>query len=234
MDNELNKMPLISEWVVYVYNKQAFKTICNGAKKDFHAKPYFEICRLKTVNDAIFFVKLMSEIIEPENNIRVMDKRDYIIMRNGITPIWEDPANINGGIYSVIVSHQNGNRIWMDFFLSIVGETLSKNMSSINGMSYSHITSNNNFNMNFPPKQKSNSTYIKIWDGKEGNDLASFQGSLSQEIINHVKNESAIYTPHKNKKDFKNDGTIYDRLKSSNAVGGGNKYGRPGAKSYNR
>ena len=37
---------------------------------------------------------------------------DYIIMRKGIEPIWEDPKNSNGGTFTVKMAHSKGYDVW--------------------------------------------------------------------------------------------------------------------------
>lgn len=73
------------------------------------------------------------------------------VMRKGITPMWEDPRNRNGGCFSYKVINKFVPEVWRALFYSICGETLctdSKNNKHINGIAIS---------------PKKNFCIIKIW-----------------------------------------------------------------------
>ena len=104
---------------------------------------------------------------------------DYIIMREGIEPIWEDPRNKNGGTFSVKIGHKKGYENWSMFMTHILGETLMQDMSNINGISMSYISSDDDMGPTVaegtissvgsapsPSFADRGSTFLKIWDGK--------------------------------------------------------------------
>lgn len=73
------------------------------------------------------------------------------VMREGITPMWEDPRNRNGGCFSYKISNKFVPEVWKKLFYSITGETLCKDMNHsqhVNGITIS---------------PKKNFCIIKIW-----------------------------------------------------------------------
>jgi hypothetical protein len=62
------------------------------------------------------------------------------IMKDGITPLWEDPANRNGGAFSFKIPNKNVNLVWHHLFYVLCGGSLTKDKKYyplINGMSIS-------------------------------------------------------------------------------------------------
>ena len=47
------------------------------------------------------------------------------VMRKGITPMWEDPKNRNGGCFSFKVVNKQVPAVWKSLFYALCGETLS-------------------------------------------------------------------------------------------------------------
>jgi hypothetical protein len=73
------------------------------------------------------------------------------VMRDGITPMWEDSKNRNGGAFSFKVANKLVPAVWKTLFYALCGETLStdKSLSSMfNGITIS---------------PKKNFCIIKIW-----------------------------------------------------------------------
>ena len=73
------------------------------------------------------------------------------VMREGITPMWEDPKNRNGGCFSYKVVNKLVVEVWKTLFYLLCGETLcvdSKYNKHINGITIS---------------PKKNFCIIKIW-----------------------------------------------------------------------
>ena len=91
------------------------------------------------------------------NNFHLLDKsnNDIFIMRDGVTPIWEDLNNRYGGICSLKIDYYNkmgrneiGSEIMFCITTLIVNESLIRNNQDINGISYSI---------------RNKSIFIKIW-----------------------------------------------------------------------
>ena len=73
------------------------------------------------------------------------------VMRDGITPLWEDPKNRTGGCFSFKVINKQVNAVWKSLFYAMCGETLCvdpRYNSLINGITIS---------------PKKNFCIIKIW-----------------------------------------------------------------------
>lgn len=199
----LTNINLPNPWVVYLYDKQVFKKMVSN--KQNTAKPNKEIYTLNTLNDLIYFLKLMSV---KENDKLNLDANDYIIMRKGIEPIWEDPKNIDGGTFTLKVAHSKGYEIWEMFIMYMIGETLTKEMDKINGITVSYIPST------FQNSQNNESyTYIKIWDGEKDRTRDEFVNILPNDLLIKIKSESLLYSQNSKKKDF-NEKDIMSKIKN--------------------
>jgi hypothetical protein len=73
------------------------------------------------------------------------------LMRDAITPMWEDPKNRRGGCFSYKVLNKYVAEVWRDLFFLTCGETLTSNKST-----WSHING-----ITISPKK--NFCIIKIW-----------------------------------------------------------------------
>lgn len=206
----LKNILLPNEWVFYLYNKQLFKKIAN--RPNFKAKPHKEVCTIKTVNDLIYLLKLMEVRIDTDSASHKtnLDMNDYIIMRKGIEPIWEDPKNSNGGTFTIKMLHAKGYDVWSTFVMYILGETLGGDMQYINGITVSYIPDQNQNNFQSPTHNPSY-TYIKIWDGKPNRTRDEFVKILPPDLFDKIKDESIMYSRHNEKKSF-NDRNITNKL----------------------
>ena len=73
------------------------------------------------------------------------------VMRDGITPMWEDPKNRNGGCFSYKIINKHAPEVWKTLLLLLCGETLCikpEFSKHINGITIS---------------PKKNFCIIKIW-----------------------------------------------------------------------
>jgi hypothetical protein len=87
---------------------------------------------IETVEQAI----LLNHTI-PENIVKTCM---LFVMREGITPLWEDPKNRNGGCFSFKISNRIVFDVWKNVFYCLVGESLFKNRElekKINGITIS-------------------------------------------------------------------------------------------------
>lgn len=229
-DTSLTNINLPNQWVLYLYDKALFKKIANQPK--FQAKPHKEICTISTVNDLMYILQLLEVKIESKLKIEFMnnnkinlDANDYIIMRKGIEPIWEDPRNSNGGTFTIKMNHTKGYDVWSTFVMYMLGETLTYDMSNINGITVSYISDAYNFSNNNPNNNNSY-TYIKIWDAKSDRTRDQFVSILPIDLMNKIKDESLLYTPNNKKKHYGQE-DIISKLTSNkkNYNGGGNDRG---------
>jgi len=93
------------------------------------------------------------------------------VMRDGITPVWEDPKNRNGGCFSYKIINKHAPEVWRNLFHVLCGETLclnSEHSKHLNGITIS---------------PKKNFCIIKIWM-----DVSSLQDpSIISPIYNLVR-----------------------------------------------
>ena len=136
------------------------------------------------INDYIFIDNINSiekfiEIFEAFDTIWYSGM--FFLFREHITPIWEDPFNINGGCYSYKVSSDEIQNKWFELFFNYINDKLGKNKinnDNINGIS---IT------------VKKNSNILRIW--LKDNELANIN---NYNIINNKsKFSSILYKKHK-------------------------------------
>jgi hypothetical protein len=109
--------------------------------------------------DLASYTVLMDNINSVENVIELNHKiNDYVVrncmlfvMRAGITPMWEDPKNRNGGCFSYKVGNKNVPEVWKHLFYYLCGESIcdkSEHCTHVNGITIS---------------PKKNFCIIKIW-----------------------------------------------------------------------
>ena len=205
-DMALTNISLPNKWTLYLYEKQLFKKMAD--RPNFKATPCKELCTIGTVNDLIYILQLMEVKTEPKiklgpitSNKINLDANDYIIMRKGIEPIWEDPKNSNGGTFTIKMNHIRGYDVWSTFVMYMLGETMTYEMDNINGITVSYIP-----DTNCPRGQLSSPgdsyTYIKIWDGKPNRTKEQFINILPLDLYEKVKNESLMYSQNNKKEDF--------------------------------
>lgn len=75
------------------------------------------------------------------------------LMRDGITPLWEDPRNCTGGCFSYKVFNKHVEQVWKDMMCMVCGETMLTNPQDNNCVNGITISPKKNF------------CIIKIWIG---------------------------------------------------------------------
>jgi hypothetical protein len=110
---------------------------------DWSVKGYKLIYNLKSLEDAI----VMAETT-PDPLIKACM---LFVMKDGITPMWEDPKNRNGGCFSYKVSNKNVCEVWRELNYVLVGETISTDSLFVNCVTGITISPKKNF------------CIIKIW-----------------------------------------------------------------------
>jgi hypothetical protein len=109
--------------------------------------------------DLASYIKIMENIDNIEKLIAINESiPEHIVkhcmlfvMKTGVTPMWEDPKNRNGGCFSFKVLNKQIYTVWKSLFYALCGETLCidrKYNSLINGITVS---------------PKKNFCIIKIW-----------------------------------------------------------------------
>jgi hypothetical protein len=153
---------LSSTWTVWIHE---------NSNCDWSIESYKSIFTIDSVGSMWRFLSIFDNL---DKNVR-----HYYIMRDGITPIWEDNRNINGAICSIMIDNVTKNRsfkgdLGVDAFIAIciltMNESFVKNNSEINGLSYAI---------------KGRSPFIKIWiDNYEKN--KDFINKLPMSLLNTI------------------------------------------------
>ena len=233
---ELKQILLPNKWTFYLYDKLLFKKI--ASKSNYVHKPHKQICQISTLNDLMYIFYLMK--IKSESKIGIptieklnLDQNDYIIMRDGIEPIWEDPKNSNGGTFTIKMDHSKGYDVWETFVMYMLGEKMSYDMANINGITVSYISDSGANQTGTGATSTSTSTstsigtncntYLKIWDGKTNRTKDQFIGVLPQDLYSKIKSESLRYSQNNKKKDF-NEKNIINKLNNGKDRGGFSGY----------
>lgn len=204
----LSNIKLPNEWKLYLYNKALFKKIANDPNINIRKKkPYEEKCTITSLNDLVYILQLMdvkntaknSSTNKVDNTKKNLDAHDYIIMRKGIEPIWEDPKNSKGGTFTIKMNHSKGYEVWSLFLMYILGETFSNENENINGITVSYISNEyDTVNKGNPQKY----TYIKIWDAMPNRTRAEFINLIPKDIFCLIESDSLMYTQNFTKKDY--------------------------------
>lgn len=137
-------MKLNSSWTVWIHENDNQKWDLASYESIFH---------ISSIGDMSRFLSIFDNL---NKNVR-----QYFIMRDGITPIWEDNNNKHGAICSIMIDNTSkngrGNRngkydLGVDAFTAmcilVMNESFVKNNGDINGLCYSI---------------KSRSVLIKLW-----------------------------------------------------------------------
>ena len=89
--------------------------------------------------------------LNDELNENIIKNCMSFVMREGITPMWEDPKNRNGGCFSYKVVNKVVPEVWRTLFILLCGETIcvdADHNKHVNGITIS---------------PKKNFCIIKIW-----------------------------------------------------------------------
>lgn len=134
-------MKLNTSWTVWIHEND---------NQDWSLGSYKSIYEINSIGSMWRFLWVLDNL---NKNVR-----QYYIMRNGITPIWEDNNNKQGAICSIMIDNMNRNSrhsrgdLGVDAFSAIcvlvMNESFVKNNHDINGLCYSI---------------KSRSVLIKLW-----------------------------------------------------------------------
>ena len=124
----------------------------------------------------------------------------FFLMKDGIPPIWEDPKNINGGMWTYKapkkLNHQfKSDKIWIELCGACVGMSLTKNvedMKYINGISIS---------------PKLDNCIFKIWT----NDYSISDPNIITDKIEGIDATETIHKAFKQPKTFKNKRTFLEK-----------------------
>jgi hypothetical protein len=110
---------------------------------DWTVNSYEKIHQYSTVEDTIAISETLPEVLVKNCML--------FVMRNGISPMWEDPKNRNGGCFSYKVTNKCVCDVWRNLIFVLVGNTISANIQFVNSVTGITISPKKNF------------CIIKIW-----------------------------------------------------------------------
>lgn len=103
-----------------------------------------------------YTIKTIGDFWRFYNNWHVIGgitNKHYFLMRDNVTPMWEDPENINGGCWSFKVHEEQASDLWEDLSVYLLCNQLCPTINDdILGLSIC--------------LKKNNNTVIKIWNKK--------------------------------------------------------------------
>ena len=129
----------------------------------------------------IYKIKTIESFWEFNNNIDLIggiNSQHYFMMREFVTPIWEDINNKKGGCWSIKIPMEKSYELWIKLSMYIIGETITNDELLVTGISIC-------------PKNTSTSV-VKIWIND--NNKSSIQ-NLPSEILNEY-GFNIIYKAH--------------------------------------
>ena len=101
-------------------------------------------------------IKNFWELYNNWNRLGGILSKQFFVMKNNITPLWEDKMNINGGCWSLKININLADKLWEYLSILLVGEKIYDN-DNINGLSIC--------------VKKNNICVIKIWIKDNNNNI---------------------------------------------------------------
>lgn len=118
------KHPLYNIWTLWFDNPSHKSASAGKGSKDSWGEDLNKVVSFDSVEE---FWGLYNNIIPPSE---LPQKANYYLFKEGIKPAWEDPANANGGKWSIQLprdkSRASIDQLWLFTMLSAIGETLEK------------------------------------------------------------------------------------------------------------
>jgi hypothetical protein len=147
--------PLLDRWTLWAHLPH---------NTDWSLKSYIPISTFSTVEETIAVTEsLPSQLVE--NCMLFM-------MKEGISPMWEDKKNRDGGCFSYKVLNKNVSKAWSDLIYRIVGGSISNSVAFVKSVTGITISPKKNF------------CIIKIWmtncDHQNPNVVNPIKGLIAQ------------------------------------------------------
>lgn len=136
---EIKDINLTSSWSIWVHHE----------KDNWKISGYQNIYTIKTVKD---FWKFYNNW----DKVGGVTSSHFFLMKNDVTPIWEDEQNINGGCWSFKVQEDMADELWENLSIYLVCGVLCPTIpDEMMGLSIC--------------LKKNNNTVVKIWNKKSKN-----------------------------------------------------------------
>lgn len=102
--------PLNNKWNLYAHLPQ---------DSDWTLKSYHQLCQFDTIEKVIAVTEVLPELF--------IKNCMLFIMREGVTPMWEDVQNRTGGCFSYRINNKYVREVWRDLSYCLAGNSLSSN-----------------------------------------------------------------------------------------------------------
>ena len=115
--------PLFDKWVLWAHLPH---------DTDWSLGSYKDIMRLEYAEDVVSLYSYLPEVL--------IKNCMLFLMRDGVTPTWEDKENRNGGCFSYKISNKDVPNVWRSLSYILTGETIStdpKFILKVNGITIS-------------------------------------------------------------------------------------------------
>ena len=163
LSTPLSKYSLHGTWKLYYHLPQ---------NNNWNIESYIVI--LGDIDDAEKVVYLTRKV-----NENIVKNCMLFLMRDDISPTWEDPKNRTGGCFSFKVVNKYVGEVWRNLFFMVCGETLMKkreNSHHVNGLTVS---------------PKKNFCIVKVWL-----DTIQFQDPNVMSDIPNLSKQGCIFKQH--------------------------------------
>jgi len=117
-------------------------------KDNWKISGYKNIYEIITIGD---FWKLYNNW----DKLNGINSKHFFLMKNNISPLWEDLENINGGCWSFKVTEYDAEKLWTDLSVYIICNQLTSTPDDLVGLSIC--------------LKKNNFSVIKIWNKNSKN-----------------------------------------------------------------
>ena len=139
---------------------------------DWSIKSYIKLYTFDTVEQAITITEMLPHILVTNCML--------FLMRKGISPIWEDERNRNGGCFSYKIPNKCVYEVWKDLSYVLVGESISSQLSFVTNVTGITISPKKNF------------CIIKIWMST----CANQNPNIITNEINGLTSQGCLFKKH--------------------------------------
>ena len=135
-----NDIDVVNKWNFYVHYSD---------NKNWDLDSYIHVININSISQAILFEEQLSS--------KMIQNCMIFIMKDGISPTWEDPKNINGGCFSYKINNKVLYKVFKLVYFSLVTNRLSNNKDLCNKINGFTISPKNT------QTPKKNFSILKIW-----------------------------------------------------------------------
>jgi hypothetical protein len=153
----------------------------NGKWNLYYHLPHDKRWEISSYSVIMREIDTAEKVISLNNTIHdnIIKNCMLFVMRDGITPMWEDPKNRDGGCFSYKIINKHAPDVWKTLFCLLCGESLcikQEHSTHINGITIS---------------PKKNFCIIKIWM-----DVSTLQDPSIITSINNLAKQGCLFKKH--------------------------------------